>query len=194
MIKGFDLRITPYWVLCFFEAEGTVFIEKNSLRLGFSMGQAATDLVLCEAAKPQSIKKFFESFDGVLDGRYLGNLVVNFYECEATNSNCKPTVKIIIVNQAFIEDRLIPLFSSMTWLTKKLLDFQDLLSVNKLKGKGLQYIPDGLELIKLITNQMNSYRLSTSVSYKVDRAYLDDKLRYLLSGPSNLEMVRSRKR
>lgn len=136
IIKGFDPRITPYWVLGFFEGEGTVFIEKNSLRLGFSIGQAATDLVLM-----QSIKKFFESFDGVLDGQYLGNLAVNLYEYEAKDSNCKPTVKIIIVNQVFIQDRLIPLFSSMTWLTKKLLDFQDFLSVNKLKGKGLQYIP-----------------------------------------------------
>ena len=89
----------------------------------------------------QSIKKFFEYFDGVLDGRYLGNLAVNLYEYEAKDSNCKPTVKIIIVNQVFTEDRLIPLFSSITWLTKKIQDYQDLFSLNKLKGKGLQYIP-----------------------------------------------------
>lgn len=139
MIKGFDPRITLYWVLGFFEAESTIFIEKNSLRLGFSISQAATDLVLM-----QSIKKFFEYFDGVLDGRYLGNLAVNLYEYEAKDSNCKPTVKIIIVNQVFTEDRLIPLFSSMTWLTKKIQDYLDLFSVNKLKGKGLQYIPEGL--------------------------------------------------
>jgi hypothetical protein len=32
----------------------------------------------------------------------------------------------------------------MTWLTKKIQDYLDLFSVNKLKGKGLQYIPEGL--------------------------------------------------
>ncbi|GAA5120203.1 hypothetical protein GCM10023339_35240 [Alloalcanivorax gelatiniphagus] len=62
----------------------------------------------------QSINKIFESLDGVIKGRYLGNMVVNFYEYEAKDANCKPTVKIIIVNQAFIQDRLIPLFSSLT--------------------------------------------------------------------------------
>lgn len=115
MVKGFEHRITLYWVLGFFEAEGTVFIEKNSLRLGLSLGQAATDLLLM-----QSLNKFFESLDGVIKGRYLGNMVVNFYEYEAQDAKCKPTVKIITVNQAFIQDRIIPLFSSLTWQTKSM--------------------------------------------------------------------------
>ena len=92
-----------------------------------------------------------------------------------------------INQQDFIINKLIPLFDSMEWRSKKLLDYQDWKFILRLKGLGLEYTEEGLKVIYQIINQMNYNRLSTSgVSPKVDRGSLLSKIESLLKGPSNL--------
>ena len=82
-----------------------------------------------------------------------------------------------INQQDFIINKLIPLFDSMEWRSKKLLDYQDWKFILRLKRLGLEYTEEGLKVIDQIINQMNYNRLSTSgVSPKVDRgSTLDPK-------------------
>ena len=80
-------------------------------------------------------------------------------------------IMLHINQQDFIINKLIPLFDSMEWRSKKLLDYQDWKFILRLKELGLQYTEEGLKVIDQIINQMNDNRLSTSgVSPKVDRA------------------------
>ena len=181
--EGHKLHITPSWLLGFIEGEGTFFVQRKSFRLEFSLGQAEIDLDLME-----EIKNFFDSFPGVVNGRYKGNLVVNLYNYPGKNLKHKSMVKLFIVNYAFICDHFIPLFNSLVWHSKKELDYLDWLSISKLRDMGLQYTEEGLKLMQLILSQMNSYRLSTSSSPRVDREVLRLNVDKLLNGPSNLEV------
>ena len=53
---------------------------------------------------------------------------------------------------------------------------------------GLHYLPEGKALIERITQQMNNYRLSSSLHPKIDRSLLVADITKLLSGPSNYEI------
>ena len=161
--------VTSYWLLGFVEGEGSFFISKgDNYRLIFSIGQSLRDLPIME-----EIKKFFN------------NLAVDEVPCNAVKY--KNVVHLHISQKDFIINKLIPLFDSMTWRSKKGLDYQDWKFILRLKELGLQYTKDGLEVIDQIINQMNDNRLSTSDSPKVDRAPLISKIESLLNGPSNLE-------
>jgi hypothetical protein len=68
---------------------------------------------------------------------------------------------------------IIPLFNSLTWRSKKELDFQDWITVLKLKERGHNHQKEGISIINLIINQMNNNRLSTNQSgSKLDRNQL----------------------
>lgn len=183
MPVSYKPRITPYWLLGFVEGEGSFYVQKSSKRLDFSVGQSAKDLALMH-----SIKNYWNSFPDVKGGRYDGSLVVSLVEYKGRASNHKPSVSLRIHNQRFIRDRLIPLFDSLTWCSKKLLDFQDWSNVLMLKESGWHYTDEGLRLIDLTLNQMNSYRLSTREASAVDRVLLHYDINRLLSRPSNYEV------
>jgi hypothetical protein len=53
---------------------------------------------------------------------------------------------------------------------------------------GLHYLPEGKALIERITQQMNNYRLSSSLLPRIDRSLLEAETTKLLSGPSNYEI------
>ena len=74
---------------------------------------------------------------------------------------------------------LIPLFDSLTWHTKKEMDYIDWKTIFKIKNLGLDY-GKGLEIIKLIASQMNNNRLSTAGLKSVDRTWLVSEIDKLL--------------
>jgi len=69
---------------------------------------------------------------------------------------------LIIKDKDYIENVLIPYFDSLTFHSKKELDYLDWKSIGKLKNLGLHYHPEGIKLIELILSQMNENRLSTT--------------------------------
>ncbi len=161
--------VTSYWLLGFVEGEGSFFINKgDNYRLRFSIGQSIRDWPLMV-----EIQKFFN------------NLVVDGKPCVLVKHN--DVILLHISQQDFIINKLIPLFDSMIWHSKKLLDYQDWKVILNLKELGLQYTEEGLGVIDQIINQMNNNRLSTSNSLKLDRVSLLSKIDSLLKGPSNLE-------
>ena len=127
----------------------------------------------------EEIKKFFNN---------LG--VKGYAPCNLVKHN--NVILLHIYQQDFINNKLIPLFDSMTWQSKKFLDYQDWKLILRLKNLGLQYTEEGLKAIDRLINQMNDYRLSTSDSPKVDRASLLSEIELLLNGPSNLEEIEGR--
>lgn len=90
----------------------------------------------------------------------------------------------------FIKYTLLPFFDNLTFYTKKELDYQDWKNLILLKEKGFHYMTEGLELIELTLNQMNSRRLSTNVNSTLsDRDLLLSKIKELLSRSSNFESI-----
>jgi hypothetical protein len=187
--KDKEIKITPYWLLGFIEGEGCFSINKrNNFRLDFSISQSSTNLELM-----QNIKIYLENLAGVRtnDG-YLGAIGIS--EVRSNNPNHQSTTRIETTRIPFITNILIPFLESLTWRSKKRLDFQDWKNILMLKEQGHHMSEQGVKLIDLILSQMNNNRLSTNSSQPaIDRALLLAEITKLLSGPSNFELRNGRK-
>ena len=97
-----------------------------------------------------------------------------------------PVTYLIIDHTDLIKFLIIPFFSSMTWRSKKLLDFEDFSWVFKLKEQGHHYTHKGKNLIDSFIGQMNNNRLSTLGGLpREDREFLISQAKIILQGPSN---------
>lgn len=202
-------HITPNWLLGFIEGDGSFGIEfsrtRNShTKLGFRLQiiQSVVDLDLLLAIKNYinslsvSLLNTFDQTvtidlkDQVLEEGLQRNYVGLY---SSTNKKIvKPNEKynLTVRDFDFIKDTLLPFFDNLTFHTKKELDYQDWKNIILLKEKGFHYTTEGLDLIELTLNQMNSRRLSTNVNGTLpDRELLLSKINELLSRPSNFESV-----
>lgn len=178
--QGYRPRVTPHWLLGFVEGEGSFHLDRSSNnRLIFGLGLSGNELALLEA-----IKEFF--YDLLVEKETINKSSI-MIQCSSTR-----VAHLRIKNMDFIKLVIIPFFSSLTWRSKKFLDFQDWVLVSKLKEEGHHYSDEGLRFIELILSQTNNNRLSTSKSAKVDRALLHADVNRLLSGPSNYEKIGDR--
>lgn len=121
-----------------------------------------------------AIKNFLES--RVTEGS------VNSVERDAVKIYpSKPGVlQLIVRDLGFIELVIIPLFDSLTWHTKKKLDYEDWKFIIEVRKNGHHYTEKGRCLIACIAGQMNNNRLSTSDAPKVDRNLLLQEIANLL--------------
>ena len=115
------------------------------------------------------------------------SLVVSSKDSKSENS----VTNLIIVNYYIIKSVIIPFFSSMTWHSKKFLDFEDFTWVFKLREQGHHHTEKGKCLIDSFLDQMNNNRLSTSVgsASKINRELLISQAKIILEGPSNYQKV-----
>nr|AMX22318.1 hypothetical protein [Cryphonectria parasitica] len=113
--------------------------------------------------------------------------VTNKDSAEGKNS----FTNLVIVNNDIIKSVIIPFFCSMTWHSKKFLDFEDFTLVFKLKEQGYHHTEKGKYLIDSFLKQMNNNRLSTSVGSgpKINRELLISQAKIMLEGPSNYKRV-----
>ena len=93
-----------------------------------------------------------------------------------------------VAQHDFILHVIIPLFSSLTFRTKKFLDFTDWVIIFNIFNKGFHYLPEGIQLVDRLNSQMNNRRLSTSKTEQEDREILMKEANELLSLPSNYEV------
>lgn len=88
----------------------------------------------------------------------------------------------------------VPFFDSLTWLSKKELDYKDWKLILNIKNQGKHFTDEGKELISLISKEMNRNRLlSTNVVEGVKGINIQERVLNLLSGPSNYEIYRDGK-
>lgn len=185
-----EIRITPYWLLGFIEGEGCFSINKrNNYRLDFSLCQSSTNLSLL-----QKIKTYLENLSSEVNigDNYVGALGISMVR--TNNPNHESTTRIETTRIPYITNVFIPFLESLTWRSKKWLDFQDWKNILLLKEQGQHFSEQGVKLIDLILSQMNNNRLSTTASNPaVDRTLLLAEINLLLNGPSNFGLRNGRK-
>jgi hypothetical protein len=118
--------------------------------------------------------------------------ILNYFKKEKGNliiSNRKKgkTVILELNNIHLLFNTVIPLYSG-SMLTNKLLDFINWSYIVKINYYGYHKLPEGKELIQLIKEQMNNYRLSTNCPVKFNKDIISEKLNYLFSLPSPYEI------
>ncbi len=180
-----EIKITPYWLLGFIEGEGYFSIAKNRLfRSEFGVSQTLSEKKVLEA-----IQIFLLKLPGEYSLKYERSKPVQFFQQtkpKNENSNCMVSVRSNL--SEYILKVLIPFLDSLTWLSKKELDYLDWKIVLSLKQKGWHLTEEGKKIITSICNRMNSNRFSTNLKIKDIDEYLDNKISSLLSQPSNLEV------
>lgn len=186
------INITSYWLLGFIEGEGCFSINKhNNYRLDFSLSQSSTNSELMKCIKVY-LENLSVAYVACTEGDYTNALGIS--EVRSNNPNHESTTRIETTRISFISDVLIPFLESLTWQSKKYLDFQDWKNIFKLKEQGHHLSEKGSKLIDLIISQTNNNRLSTSLNRTVvDREQLWAKVNELLNGPSNFEIRNGRK-
>jgi len=180
----FKPRITSYWLLGFVEGEGSFFVKKDQYKLTFTLTQSIRDYALME-----SIRDFMYNLPGVYKQKIDKTSIRINITKDSMNKN--PITRLTITKIDLIKDVIIPFFSSMTWRSKKELDYQDWVSIFKLKERGHHYQEEGIKILNLIISQMNNSRLSTHCDAslpKVGREQLYFEISKLLNGPSNIEV------
>ena len=139
----------------------------------------------------KSIKIYLENLPNT-EGDYTNAIGIS--EVRSNNPNHESVTRIETTRNLFISDVFIPFLESLTWQSKKYLDFQDWKNILKLKEQGMHLSEKGVKLIDLIISQTNNNRLSTSLNHVVvDREQLLAKVKELLNGPSNFEIRNGKK-
>lgn len=182
--ESYKPRITPYWLLGFVEGEGSFFVRKDQYKLTFTLTQSSRDLALM-----LSIKDFIYNLPGINKENMDDSSIRISITQSSTDAN--PITQLIITKTDLIRSAIIPFFSSITWRSKKELDFQDWVTIFKIKERGHHYQEEGMKILNLIISQMNNNRLSSNrgVSLpKVEREHLYLEIKNLLDGPSNIEV------
>jgi hypothetical protein len=178
--------ITPYWLLGFVEGEGYFSTNKTDYSLRFGIGQTSQEIGVLEA-----IQKFFLALPAKhYVERKSTNLVSLAIRNQAKGKDHKAMAQLIVSQRYFIINVIIPFFDSLTWLSKKVKDYIDWKLILDLINQGWHFTEEGKKVICLITQGMNNYRLSTSITPVEDASQVDVKERALklLSSPSNYEV------
>lgn len=103
------IRVSPYWLLGFVEAEGYFSVASTGHRLEFGIGQTVSELIVLEA-----IKKFLLSLPGSYKITRKDTNVVGLNQDKAPkNEKSKPMAKIQIYKTDYITNVLMPFFDSL---------------------------------------------------------------------------------
>ena len=171
-------NITTNWLLGFVEGDGWFSYNIDARSFTFGIIQKGNQDLF------EAIVSFLHNLASLELGSEAGNQnsVANVYPKDTG------AFFMVIKRKIIIEKVIIPLFDSVTWHSKKYLDYCDWKSILNLRNMGLHYLPEGKALIERITQQMNNYRLSSSLQPKIDRPLLEIEINRLLNGPSNYEI------
>nr|AVD96818.1 double-motif LAGLIDADG homing endonuclease [Ophiostoma novo-ulmi subsp. novo-ulmi] len=187
------VTITPYWLLGFIEGDGSFSVKNSGKDVNFSISQKGNkDLLI-------AISRYLESY--VWDNE-INNLIKEKPELvllkESKNfttelKNCiyvgdsQGITCLSISNPFYLNVIIVPLLDKLSWNSKKYLDYCDWKLILVIISKGLHYTLEGLNIIEIISNQMNNNRLSTTTPEVKITSY-KDKIYELLNSPSNYEI------
>lgn len=134
-----EIKITPYWLLGLVEGEGYFSVARKTLRMEFGLGLTAGEIEVLKG-----IQEFLLGLPGQYkitrqDSNILGIIV----DRKAKNENSKPMARIYTYKTDYITNVIVPFLDSLTWLSKKELDYQDWKIILRLKNQGKHFMSEG---------------------------------------------------
>nr|YP_009364306.1 LAGLIDADG endonuclease [Ophiocordyceps sinensis]ARF03370.1 LAGLIDADG endonuclease [Ophiocordyceps sinensis]QDH07195.1 LAGLIDADG endonuclease [Ophiocordyceps sinensis] len=121
-VPGYTIKITPTWLLGFTEGDGSFVIDKSvNYTLIYRLSQANRDQELME-----EIINFLKD----LSGDYK-NIAKKTTISKSREGNQLDMIIVSITNQDFINKVFIPFFDSVTFYSKKRLDYLDWKTVSQ---------------------------------------------------------------
>jgi LAGLIDADG endonuclease len=136
------IRITPYWLLGFIEAEGSFYLSRTSLVPSFSL--ALTEVQLPVLKKIQSF--LLNQLDEHSLIKAVNTKLINI-SSEPASGNIKAKVKLSITQLDYICNIFIPFLDSLKFQSKKKLYFKDFKLICSLIMQGKLLISEGKSII-----------------------------------------------
>jgi hypothetical protein len=124
------INITPYWLLGLIEGEASFSVSKpgDILKETFYLSLTAVQAALMNAIKDFLLTYLIENSNMLLPSDYLINVrkvIGVYYGKERGDGNAKGQVELTISQPKFLVEKLIPLLSNLSFVTKKYKDFLD---------------------------------------------------------------------
>ena len=169
-----QIIISKSWLLGFIEGDGSFSLARNTMEPVFS-------IKLTEKQHPVliKIKEYLENnlgFDFYSVHKLKCSQIITI-SSEKAIGNSKSLVTLTIKNVHFLNNYLIPYFSSEVFITKKGQDFLDLKIICNAIYNGAHFKDEIKSLILKLSYTMNNYRLSTYPGYVES---FSEEERYLL--------------
>lgn len=194
MPEEHKINITPYWFLGFIEGDGSFSYKNLSKDANFTIIQKGNkDLLIAVAEYLQSLLQGSLK-NKITEGSFSPEL--ELLRISLAKESSKDWVYIseynglynLSANNTFyLNVVIVPLFDNLTWRSKKYLDYCDWKLILAIITKGLHYLPEGVNLIEIISSQMNNYRLSTYLPQVQFTSY-QKEVEELLKLSSNYEI------
>ena len=146
-----SLTINPFWLLGFIEAEGTASGGFKNLIPYFQLGQHSRNLIVLE----NIINYLISLPKGFVFSRFKTTLKLSNTFHKSTNVNV-----IALSNIDALHDYLTPFLLTMSFQTRKGIDFVYWSLALNLHKFGYFYVPEGRSLVKNISNSINTARYS----------------------------------
>jgi hypothetical protein len=136
-------RITPYWLLGFVEGNGSFFIRRKNYQLYFIVQHSRDYELMNKIADflynlPFINKEtMLKSSIRISESSVPSKLSSKSSQMDSGDNNHNNSATYLVIDHSdLIKFVIIPFFSSMTWRSKKFLDFEDFSLVFKLKEQG----------------------------------------------------------
>ncbi len=178
--------ISRYWLLGFIEGDGYFSVNRSDYSLSFGIG-----LIYYENRVMEEIKNFLLNLPGVYSVKRKNSNVVKLETYnQAKGRDHNPMIQLTVNQRDFFTNVLTPFLDELTWLSKKAKDYEDWKLVLHILNQGKHFTQEGKEIIELIYGNMNSRRIHSSETIKLDgeRENLKNRTLNLLSTPSNYEV------
>lgn len=164
-----SLNVSAYWLLGFAEGDGSFYLTRNNLY--FAITQKGNSALLYAIQ------------------RYLHDLAPEGLKEDVVHvSNLDKSLNyrtLRVSRRDYLEFVVIPFFDTLTFQTKKYLDYCDWRSIFNIYKKALHCLPIGKKWLADILSKMNNNRWSNSGKPVMDRMKLLEDIANLLSLPCN---------
>jgi hypothetical protein len=171
------VSINVWWLLGFIEGEGT-FGYKHLVPY-FQIGQHKKNLFVLEA-----IESFLLNLSKKLCN-IIGNQEFNVHYALNQKTN---VYSMSVVSIDTLYSYIVPCFQSMSFLTRKALDFHYWVISVKIHKFGYYYLPEGKKIALQISSATNKYRYTTSIAQKIELPSADT-ISKLLARPAPFDVA-----
>jgi hypothetical protein len=170
--------INVWWLLGFVEGEGT-FGYKHLVPY-FQIGQHKKNLFVLNAIESFLLKLTKESHNT------LGNQTFNVHYALNKKTN---VYSMTVVSIDTLYSNIVPYFQSMSFLTRKALDFHYWAISVKIHKFGYYYLPEGKKIALQISSGTNKYRYTTTnIANKIELPS-EDSISKLLAQPAPFDIA-----
>lgn len=186
MPKEHKFSITPYWLLGFIEGDGSFSYKSLSKEANFNLIQKGNkDLLEAIAEFLQSYSQINSVVEEIPELELLRNTLAKDSSRDwVFISESHGLCNLSICNTFYLNVVIVPLLDNLNWRSKKYLDYCDWKLILAIITKGFHYLPEGVNLIEIISSQMNNYRLSTYLP-QIQKISYEKEVGELLNLPSN---------